>query len=67
MDHSLLSAGRTTHLKIVSVALVFAILVVLVGINARITDLASNGQTKGTVVKAGQPAEYADHEALAIR
>ena len=42
--------------------------VVLVGVNARTSDVASAGvQTKGTVVKAGQPAEYAGHEALTVR
>jgi hypothetical protein len=68
MDHSLLSARLNTHLKIVSVALALAIIVVLVGVNARTSDVASAGvQTKGTVVKAGQPAEYAGHEALTVR
>jgi hypothetical protein len=68
MDHSLLSAGRTTHLKIVAVALVFAIVVVLVGVNARTSDIATaHSQTKGAVVKAGQPATYADNEAQAVR
>lgn len=68
MDHSLLSAGLNTHLKVVSVALVLAIVVVLVGVNARTSDIAgADGQTKGAVVKAGQPAEYAGHEAPAVR
>ena len=68
MDHSLLSAGLHTHLKIVSVALVLAIVVVLVGVNARNSDVASaDAQTKGAVVKAGQPAEYAGSEASAVR
>jgi hypothetical protein len=68
MDHSLLNAGLNTHLKMVCVALVLAIVVVLVGVHARISDIASaDGQTKGAVVKAGQPAAYADREALAVR
>jgi hypothetical protein len=68
MDHSLLNAGRTTHLKIVGLALVFAIAVVLVGINSRTTDVASTqARTNGTVVKASQPAEYAGQDASAIR
>jgi hypothetical protein len=68
MDHSLLNAGLNTHLKIVSVALALAVAVVLVGVNARTSDIASaDGQTRGAVVKAGQPAEYAGREALAVR
>ena len=38
MSPSLLNAGRTTHLKIVAVALVAGIAVVAVGINARTTN-----------------------------
>jgi len=38
MNHSLLSADRNTHLKIVTVALIAAIIVVAVGITARLTD-----------------------------
>ena len=68
MNYSLLSAGRTAHLKIVSVALVCAIVVVLVGINARTSDIATpQVQAKSSVVKAGQPAKYAVQETAAIR
>ena len=35
MHHSLLGAGRTTHLKIVALSLAGAIVVVLIGLNAR--------------------------------
>ena len=38
MNHSLVTADRTTHLKIVAVSLVAAIAVILVGITARVTD-----------------------------
>ena len=42
MHHSLL--GRThTHLKIVALSLAGAIIVVLIGLNARVTDGASTG------------------------
>ena len=36
MHHSLLGAGRTTHLKIVALSLAGAIAVVLIGLNARL-------------------------------
>ena len=38
MNHSLVTADRTTHLKIVAVSLIAAIAVILVGVTARITD-----------------------------
>jgi len=38
MNHSLVTADRTTHLKIVAVSLVAAIAVILVGVTARIAD-----------------------------
>ena len=37
MNHSLVTADRTTHLKIVAVSLVAAIAVIVVGITARVT------------------------------
>jgi len=42
MNHSLVTADRTTHLKIVAVSLVAAIAVVLVGITARVTDTGAS-------------------------
>ena len=63
MHHSLLGAGRTTHLKIVALSLAGAILVILIGLNARVTD----GASTGAVVKAGQPATFAGQESSSIR
>jgi hypothetical protein len=59
MNHSLVTADRSTHLKIVAVSLVAAIAVILVGVTARITDAgnaSANLQAHGPVVKAGKPA-----------
>ena len=58
MNHSLVTADRTTHLKIVAVSLVAAIAVILVGISARVAD-SSNGATAkleahGPMLKAGK-------------
>src|SRR5262245_4461504 len=61
MNHSLQSADRNTHLKIVVVALIAAFVVILLGLNARVGDTASmtvRNQTDGPVLKAGQPATY---------
>jgi hypothetical protein len=63
MHHSLLGAGRTTHLKIAALSLAGAIVVVLIGLNARVTD----GESSGGVVKAGQPATFAGQETSPIR
>ena len=50
MNHSLVTADRTTHLKIVAVSLVAAIAVILVGITARIADT-------GTVIAIAQMSD----------
>jgi hypothetical protein len=57
MNHSIHSADRSTHLKIVVVALVCATLVAGVGVAARVTDglVAGDGQMEATVMKVGKP------------
>ena len=53
MNHSIYSADRTTHLKVVVVALVAGIVVAGFGISARNTD---EGYTQSArVMKAGKP------------
>jgi ABC-type proline/glycine betaine transport system permease subunit len=56
MNHSMYSADRRTHLKIVVIGLLCAIVVAAVGIFARVSDRVS-GVDLGTapLVKAGQP------------
>ena len=59
MNHSLVTADRTTHLKIVAVSLIAAIAVILVGVTARISDSGNTSakvETQGPVLKAGKPA-----------
>jgi len=68
MNYTLLNAGRTTHLKIVVVALVAATAVVAVGINARTGGFTTaRAPADGTIIKAGQPATYAGQEASTVR
>ncbi len=56
MNHSIYSADRMTHLKIVVVALVAAIAVAGFGISARSTSDEGLTQTASTpVMKAGKP------------
>jgi len=69
MNHSLVTADRTTHLKIVAVSLVAAIAVILVGITARITDsgASANLQAHGPVLKAGKPAAITAIDGSTVR
>jgi hypothetical protein len=70
MTHSLIGADRSTHFKIVAVALVSVVVVVLVGITARVaeTDTATARiQAEGPVLKAGKPATITTRDGPAIR
>ena len=70
MTHSLIGADRTTHFKIVAVALVSAIVLVMVGITARVVDSDSATarlQSDGPVLKAGKPATFTTRDGTAIR
>jgi hypothetical protein len=59
MNHSMYSADRATHLKIVVIGLLCATVVAVVGIFANL----SSGINLGTdvVVKAGQPTTLSGH------
>ncbi len=71
MNYSLATADRTTHLKVVVVALVAAILVVAVGIAARVSSTdteTARVRTQGVVVvKAGTPTAYTRTETPHVR
>jgi hypothetical protein len=65
MNHSIYSADRSTHLKIVVVALVAGIAVAGFGISARI---GSGGDMQtARVIKAGKPVVLTDSNMSAIR
>ena len=65
MNHSIYSADRTTHLKIVVVALVAGIAVAGFGISARNTD---DGYTQtARVLKAGQPVTVTSATTSTVR
>ena len=59
MNHSMYSADRATHLKIVVIGLLCAVVVAAVGIFANV----GNGLDLGTdvLVKAGQPTTLSGH------
>ncbi len=66
MDTTLQGASRTTHLKIILVSLVAAIIFVAVGINAKISDGDASSTDRG-ILKAGQPTAFAGQADMAIR
>ena len=70
MNHSIITADRTTHLKIVAVSLVAAIAVILVGVTARVSDTSTasaNLQAHGPVIKAGKPSAVTVREGTAVQ
>jgi len=66
MNHSIYSADRSTHLKIVVVALVAGIAVAGFGISARVTSDEGYTQT-ARVLKAGKPVASASAETSTVR
>jgi hypothetical protein len=66
MNHSIYSADRTTHLKIVVVALVAGIAVAGFGISARMN--ADEGYTQtARIIKAGKPMAITSSETMVVR
>ncbi len=64
MNHSIHSADRSTHLKIVVIALVAGILVVGLGISARTN---SDYSQTAHVVKAGKPVAVTSSDTMMVR
>jgi hypothetical protein len=66
MNHSIYSADRTTHLKIVVVALVAGIVVAGLGISAR--SNSDDGYTQTAhVIKAGKPVVITSTDTSMVR
>jgi hypothetical protein len=64
MNHSIHSADRATHLKIVVVALIAGIAVAALGISARTnSDYAQTAH----VIKAGKPMTVTSSDAMLVR
>jgi hypothetical protein len=66
MNHSIYSADRSTHLKIVVVALVAGIAVAGFGISARSTSDDGYTQT-ARVIKAGKPVAVTSSNVSMVR
>ena len=66
MNHSIYSADRSTHLKIVVVALVAGMAVVGFGISARSSSDDGNTQT-ARVIKAGKPVAVTSSNTSMVR
>jgi hypothetical protein len=64
MNHSIHSADRSTHLKIVAVALAAGIAVTALGITAR-SDVADTRTAR--VIKAGKPVVVTNSDATMVR
>ena len=67
MNHSIYSADRATHLKIVVVALVAAISVTSLGIFARVNGGDANHAQAVRVIKADKPVMVTSSGASVIR
>jgi hypothetical protein len=66
MNHSIYSADRSTHLKIVVVALVAGIMVAGLGITAR--TVSTDGYTQTAhVIKAGKPIAVSSSSTAVVR
>ena len=66
MNHSIYSADRSTHLKIVVVALVAGIAVAGLGISARTSSDDGYTQT-ARVIKAGKPVAITSSDTSVVR
>jgi hypothetical protein len=70
MSHSLIGADRNTHFKIVAVALVSAIVLVGVGLIARMDDsetATAQLHANGPVLKVGKPTNVTTRDGSTIR
>jgi hypothetical protein len=70
MNHSIATADRDTHFKIVALAVIAAMAVFIVGINARVDDsgLATvRFESRGPVIKAGTATQFTTRSGIEIR
>jgi hypothetical protein len=67
-NHSLLSADRSTHLRIVLVPLIAATLFAIAAANVRTGDAGEGLRAeRSVIVRAGHPAAYASDTTVTVR
>ena len=67
MNHSIYSADRATHLKIVVVALVAAVAVTGLSISARLSNSDDGYTQTAHVIKAGKPVTVTSSDTSMVR
>ena len=69
MNWSMYTADRATHLKVVVVGLVAALLISVIGISARTYNLGTDimAAQSPTIIKAGGPVIFTDRAGPTIR
>ncbi len=70
MNYSILTADRNTHLKIVTLALIAALTVAVVGLNARVEESGNQvatAKTGGPVVKANKVIQITTSDGSEVR
>ena len=70
MSHSMYTAGRTTHLKVVVLSLLCAIVFAVVGLTARMGEMngaTSRTEASGPVIRGGAPKTVTSNEQNTIR
>jgi hypothetical protein len=67
MNHSIYSADRATHLKIVVVALVAAVAVTGLSISARLSSSEDGYAQTAHVIKAGKPVTVTSSNTSMVR
>jgi hypothetical protein len=67
MNHSIYSADRATHLKIVVVALVAAVVVTGLSISARLSSSDDGYAQTAHVIKAGKPVTVTSSNTSMVR
>jgi hypothetical protein len=67
MNHSIYSADRATHLKIVVVALVAAVAVTGLSITARVSSSDDGYTQTARVIKAGKPVAVTSSNTSMVR
>ena len=67
MNHSIYSADRATHLKVVVMALVAAVLVTGLSITARLSNSDDGYTQTARVIKAGKPMAVTSSDTSMVR